>query len=423
MPADKGSATPVRVLYVDGVGQFGGASRSLFEAVHAFPPNSVEALFVVQRGTILPWYGKVATDIIATRGLTRFDNTRYSHYRGVRWLVLLRELAYAPFTVLAMIRAKLRWRRVDVIHANEVTEILPLLLARALFGAPIVVHVRAVQQSDRRSLRTRFLHALLRRCDAVVAIDENVRATLPADMRVDVVHNSFTSQPASAPDVAITSRLDALAPGALRIGFIGNLHHSKGLLDLLDAAKLVQSQGCLVEYVIVGGSTRGDVGLAKLMLRAAGLSQDVGEIVARRIGDYGLTNRVHLLGPTADIQAVFQRIDVLCFPSHFDAPGRPVFEAAFSGVPAIVAVTAPQPDTLVPGETGLAVPGKDAEKLAKAIRYFADNRAEVSRMGANARRLAERNFVPELNSRQLMGVYARVLSVIRPEPNRVPFAG
>jgi hypothetical protein len=26
------------------------------------------------------------------RGLTRFDNTRYSHYQGVRWLVALREI-------------------------------------------------------------------------------------------------------------------------------------------------------------------------------------------------------------------------------------------------------------------------------------------------------------------------------------------
>ena len=53
-------------------------------------------------------------------------------------------------------------------------------------------------------------------------------------------------------------------------------------------------------------------------------------------------------------------------------------------MPSIVAVTNPRPDTLVPGETGLAVPGKDVRALANALMYCADRREEVKRMGANA---------------------------------------
>jgi glycosyltransferase involved in cell wall biosynthesis len=86
-----------------------------------------------------------------------------------------------------------------------------------------------------------------------------------------------------------------------------------------------------------------------------------------------------------------------------------VFEAAFFSVPSIVAVTNPLPDTLVDHETGLAIPGRNPQKLAEAIMHFADHPDELRRMGANARDLAERNFNPENNARKLLAIYRRVV--------------
>ena len=45
--------TKIRVLYIDGDGPFGGASRSLFEAVRALPDGTVAPYFVASRGTAL----------------------------------------------------------------------------------------------------------------------------------------------------------------------------------------------------------------------------------------------------------------------------------------------------------------------------------------------------------------------------------
>jgi glycosyltransferase involved in cell wall biosynthesis len=401
----------MRVLVIDGVGPFGGASRSLYEVLRALPKGSAELLFIGTLGTSLDYYREVATDLIATRGLTRFDNTRYSHYRGVRWLVVLRELLHLPFTVAAIARARRRWGHVDAIHANEVTEIIPALLARWVFGAPLVVHVRSPQRADARSWRTRWLHRRLRRSvEAVIAIDQNVRSTLPAALEVDVIHNSFSPEPAVEPDRALESQLAALRPGSLKVGFVGNLHRSKGLFDLLEAARIVRDRGADVDFVVVGGATRSEGGLRGWLLRRAGLAQDALAEVQAEIAGLGLEDRFHLLGHSADIARAYARFDVLCFPSHFDAPGRPVFEAAFLGVPAIVAVTDPRPDTLVPGETGLAIPGADPLSLAGAIMYFSERREEVARMGANAKSLATRNFVPGRNAGKLLAVYKRVAS-------------
>jgi hypothetical protein len=210
---DMGAPT-MKVLYIDAVGPFGGASRSLFEMVRRLAADSVEPYFVMQKGTAQAYYGRVAKSIITTRGLTRFDNTRATHYRGVRWLVVLRELYHFPFTVLALVRAKRRWGKVDLIHVNELVDIVPGLIAKLLFRAPLLVHVRSLQWTNSSAQRTRWINRILRRhADAVVAIDENTRATLPADLPVDVIHNSFTAGDEDRSGERLPRALESLRPG------------------------------------------------------------------------------------------------------------------------------------------------------------------------------------------------------------------
>lgn len=401
----------MKVLYIDAVGPFGGSSRSLFEAVKVLAAGPVKAYFVMQRGTSEEFYRKLAQDVIAVRGLTRFDNTRVSHYHGMRWLVPLREVFHFPYTLLAVWQAKRRWGEVDLIHVNEVIDIIPGLVAKALFKAPMVVHVRSLQWTNMRALRTRWVNARLRKsAAAVVAINENTRASLPDELHVDVIQNSFTPKKATNPDPALVARLSTLRPTSLKVGFVGNLHAAKGLFELLEAIRILRGQGLDVECLVVGSVTIPDRGLKAWLLARAGLAQNVEADVHARVREYGIADSFHLVGHTNDIQTVYEQLDVIAFPSYFDAPGRPVFEAAFSGVPSIVCVERPRPDTLVPGETGLTVPPMDAPALADAIRYFALNRHEVRRMGGNARALAVENFVPATNAQKLLTVYERVLA-------------
>lgn len=400
----------INVLYIDGDGPLGGASRSLFEVVRQLSKGVVHPHFVAVEGTALEFYRQVAKDSVTARGLTKFDNTHYSHYRGIRWLILLREIFYFPFTMMVLLQARRKWKQVDLIHINEVLCIIPGIIAKRLFRAPLVVHVRSPTWKHKSSLRCRWLTGRLKAdAAAVVAINQNTRATLPADIDVDVIQNSFTPKALPNPDRVMLEKLDALPQGSLKVGFVGNLHRSKGIFDLLEAAKLVKAAGRDVEFLIVGGITVSDKGLKAWALNRAGLAQNVQKEISERIEAEGLYDIFHLLGPTVDIQRVYERMDVVAFPSHFDAPGRPVFEAAFSAVPSIVAVENPYPDTLVNGETGLAIPMRSPQKLAEAIMHFADNRDEVRRMGENARKLAEMNFNPENNARKLLEVYTRVL--------------
>lgn len=404
----------MNVLYLDGVGAFGGASRSLFEAVRALKSEGVKPYFLVANGTALNFYGQVAEDLITTRGLTRFDNTHYSHYRGIRWLVLLREIFHFPFTLFAIKKSLEKWKgKIDLIHVNEVTEIIPGLLAKKVFQVPLVIHVRSPQWSNQESLRTRCVNGLLKKyTNAIIAINETTRATMPAVLNVDVIQNSFTPKRSPDTDPTMLEKLEKLRVGSLKIGFVGNVQMSKGILELVEAARLLKEQDADVEFVVVGGHTRVDKGLKGWVLRKAGLVQDVVEELQQRIVKYGLEQSFHLLGATSDIQCVYERLDVITFPSHFDAPGRPVFEAAFSAVPSIVCVSKPLSDTLVHNVTGLAIPSRDPVALSEAIRHFEKNRDEVKRMGREAQKLAIDNFEPARNAARLFDVYKRVCNLI-----------
>ncbi|MDZ4390677.1 MAG: glycosyltransferase family 4 protein [Gemmatimonadales bacterium] len=412
---------PLKVLYIDGVGPFGGSSRSLYETMNAFPVGSVERYFVVQRGSANEFYSRLAEGLIGVRGLTRFDNTRVSHYRGARWLVLLRELLYLPSTVAGLVQARRRWRDIDLIHVNEITEIIPGLIAKALFRAPMILHTRSIQRRDPGSLRTRWIHRRLRRSvAAVVAIDEGVRASLPADAPVYVIHNSFAASPTGTRDDAYLAQLDVLRPSSLKVGFVGNLHRTKGFLEMLEAARLVKASGGDVQYLIVGGSTAHSRGVLGWVLEGLGLAQNMQADPGELIREYGLQNDFLLLGATKDIQRVYPHMDVLAFPSYFDAPGRPVFEAAFFGVPSIVAVSNPRKDTVIDGETAIAIRDPEPQQIADAILRLERDRSEVRRMGKNARALAQRNFVPEVNSALLLALYRKVVG--EPEPTHEPRA-
>lgn len=402
------------VLYLHHSPAFSGASRSLGELLRGLPEAAVRPQVVLPRGHAAELLEAEGYPTEQTVGIAQYDCTRYGHYRGLRWLVALRELALLPSTVLACIRARRRWRDIDLIHVNEITAVIAAVMMKALFQKPLVVHVRSVQQTTGIPLRRRLLEFLLRRyADAVVAIDTTVRESLPADMCVDVVHNSYTPHAAYDIPQAVADLRDCFHKDSLRVGMIGNLLAMKGVYEFLEAARLCVASGVNVNFVLVGSSPRRLSGLSGALLNRLGFSHDLERDVAQFIARNGLDERVHRLGFMPDVQAIYQSIDLLCFPSHLDAVGRPVIEAAWCGVPSLVAVERPRSDTLIDGETGFCIPSRDPEALASVIGRLCSRRDEVTRMGQAARALAESNFDAKKNGQVMLAIYQRVVGRYR----------
>ncbi|HYN27101.1 MAG TPA: glycosyltransferase family 4 protein [Burkholderiales bacterium] len=401
----------IRVLYIHHAGAFGGASRSLLELIEGFPPGSVTPRLVSQRGSVARIFAERGIEVVKAAGISQFDNTRFNHYRGRRWIVLLREAYYLPFTLLAILRARSRWKDIDLVHANEVVALAAVFFAKFLFRRPVIVHVRSVQDTRHDRLRSRFIWRVLRRyADTVIAIDETVRRSLPPRVAAEVVHNTYSPRSDRTEASPADPQLPPRSPGSLRVAMVGSPFAFKGVTEFVEAAHLCRERGLAVEFLMVGISAGEKRGNVKRLLKAAGFTHDAGDEVRRQVELLGLKDSVHLLGFTPDIDRVFRNIDVLCFPSHLDAVGRPVIEAAFWKVPSIVAVRDPQPDTMIHRKTGLCIEPGDPQAIAEAVSYFCLNRSEVTRMGAAAHRLALENFDSRKNAARVLDIYLRALA-------------
>ena len=89
--------------------------------------------------------------------------------------------------------------------------------------------------------------------------------------------------------------------------------------------------------------------------------------------------------PQDELAVVYASSDILVFPSSTDTSGLVVLEAQAAGLPVIVTDRGGPAEHVMPGETGLVVPGDDRAALAGAIRTLLADEGRRRAMGHAAR--------------------------------------
>lgn len=390
---------PLKTLHVHHVGLLGGSSRSLYEMLQAFPAGTVNPHFLGPGGLLSELLSDMNIPSQTCRGISQFDNCAYSYYRGFRWGILLREAFLLFPTYHAMKSARARWGSFDIVHVNDITMPFVVWLAKRLFPeSKIVVHARAVQNTmDTR--RKRWLQKLyLCSTDALIAINLNVLESLPAGLPARVIHNGM-----AVPADCTVSQEQRDRPFCAAM--VGVLSRAKGCLDFIEAAAICRDKGYGFRFLLIGGGLRAAHRWRDAILRQFGLKEDIGEEVEARIRFLGLENTVLFRPFTTDLASIYRDLDVLCFPSFLDAPGRPIFEAGFFGIPSIAAIGAPKTDTFIDGKTGICIPPGDPEKLAAAIIRMYEEHETRTTMGAEARKNSLEKFDAHKNSLRILELY------------------
>lgn len=160
------------------------------------------------------------------------------------------------------------------------------------------------------------------------------------------------------------------------LGSVGALENRKGQIILLQAVKLLLDAGKLPDiHVMFVGE-----GPDEAMLRA------VTEV-------YGLREHVSFFPFTSEPNYVFERLDILAFPSLYKE-GLPnvLLEAMSMQVPVIAADLAGIPEVVVDGETGFLTAVGNVEEFAEAIEKITKNPETCVEMGKKARNLINRKM-------------------------------
>ena len=124
-------------------------------------------------------------------------------------------------------------------------------------------------------------------------------------------------------------------------------------------------------------------------------------------------------GSDAQLKALYGAATCFGFPSFYKSFGLPPLEAMPAGLPVVATQVGGIPEAVEHAHTGLLVDSEDGEQHARAI--LSVNKAELHKMGQEARRRFNRLFCVERVVEELDDVYARVLqqperqSALRPE--------
>jgi len=387
----------MKILYIQHVSVLGGSSRSLYELISNLP-SKVEPTVLCPQGEFSDFLEAKGINTLYVKGVPQFDNTRIGFYRKFRWLILLREFFYLPFFIKAMNKCKKE--NFDVVHINEITQIFSIIFGKKV-ASKVVVHVRSVQRKS-DSWRNYLIEKIINRSvDVLIPIDETVQASLPTNLNSRVVHNGITL------DNIILNKKNK----KFTVGIVSNFQRYKGVLEFIDAANVcINGHNLDINFVVYGASyNKNKRNIKEKLLEIFGFRENLERIIADKINKYNFGSNFELKGYVANHNDIYNFIDILLFPSHLNAVGRPVFEAAFYKIPSIVAIKNPLKDTIIDNLTGLVIKEKNKDDLAKKILYLYSNPKKIETMGLNSFKNAHENFNSQKNSMEVYKIYQDII--------------
>ena len=294
--------------------------------------------------------------------------------------------------------------RPDALYVWEITGLGATSLLRALptLGLPVVFHLGSYSllyarspETDQSQLRARWLkRRLIGRVPplawtSLIAVSAAVKGAYaragfdPA--RIEVIHNGIAPHFFAAP-TSLSERPDhdAAPRRALRLLSVGRLCAEKGVLTALQALALLQVGDFQLDIV-------GDGDAAYL--------RELREFVR----DKHLAERVTFHGRLAQdrLIALYDGGDLLLNTALWEEPfGLTTVEAMARGLPVIGSGVGATVEIIAPGVNGVLTPPGDERALAAAIQRLAADPSLRARLGAAARRTAER-FTIEENVRRV----------------------
>jgi len=180
--------------------------------------------------------------------------------------------------------------------------------------------------------------------------------------------------------------------GPVAAACVSRMLWDKGIGELVDAARILKNRETSVVVRLVGPTDD----------NPAAIPQDT-------LDRWQKEGVVEVCGPTTDIGAVYAESHIAVLPSYREGLPKSLLEAAACGRPMVATDVPGCREVCRDGETGLLVPAQDAEKLAHALGWLAEDSAARRRFGAAARHAAETEFAETVIVGETLALYREML--------------
>ncbi len=122
-----------------------------------------------------------------------------------------------------------------------------------------------------------------------------------------------------------------------------------------------------------------------------------------------ISSRVRFAGNQADVVPWMQAMDLFCLPSYAnEGVPQALMQAMACGLPVISTPVGSIAEIVADGDSGILVPPRDAESLARAIAALLDGPVLRQAIASRARTLAEERFGDDLMVDRMLDVFQAV---------------
>jgi len=132
-------------------------------------------------------------------------------------------------------------------------------------------------------------------------------------------------------------------------------------------------------------------------------------ITQQHIEEWQKNAPIQLLGQRNDIPNLFSQAHIVVLPSYREGFPKVLIEAAACGRAVITTDVPGCRDAIIPDQTGLLVPVRNAEALAEAIERLIVDKALRQQMGKAGRKLAEERYAIEQVVATHLAIYQELL--------------
>lgn len=196
---------------------------------------------------------------------------------------------------------------------------------------------------------------------------------------VDLKDYPFTSEPNGIPVISFASRL----------------LKDKGVIEFIEAARILKSSTLEVRFWLIGEPDHGNSNT----------------VTQEQINEWQQEGIIEYLGYRTNIASLLSLSNIVTLPSYY-GEGLPkiLIEAAACGR-AVVTTNHPGcRDAIEPNITGILVPVRDTQALIDAIQYLIENPDKRKKMGKEGRKLSKKEFSIEKIVDAHLAIYNELLS-------------
>ena len=174
------------------------------------------------------------------------------------------------------------------------------------------------------------------------------------------------------------------------IGTIASFHKRKGYPYLIESLPLVLERFPKAKALLIGdGHLR--------------------QSIRRKAEDLGLSSSVIFTGIRHDIPELLSMFDAFVLPSLWEGMPNVILEAMATGKPVVATHVGGVPEEVEDSVTGLLVPPRDPEALAKAITALLQDRERAKAMGRAGRARVEKHFSVERMVQETEALYEELV--------------